>query len=186
MPLKNKTKFLKNVRPSRAPSRGLANLLQMVEDWKTRFLKGEKGEQETRNFLISKGFQVCKVFSWNYEKSEKTFDDNHKEDTIFSPDFIVSNNHEIFFADSKGKTNFSSLGIVNKAPYDKYWVTMQKLSGIGFKIFFPIQTTKKIYVLENLIDPKDLPPPRFSEKRLCYIIPNRHLKSLGEYVPPQD
>lgn len=116
MPLKNKTKFLKNIRPSRISSHGITNLLHLIEDWKTRFMKGEKGELETRNYLISQGYQVCKVFSWKYEKSETTFNDKHKEDIIFSPDLLVTNDSEIFFAESKGKTRLSSLGLFNKAP----------------------------------------------------------------------
>lgn len=186
MPLKNKTKFLKTTRTPRVLSRGIENLLHLIEEWKTRFMKGEKGELETRNYLISQGYQVSKVFSWNFEKSETTFKDKHKEDIIFSPDFLVTNGKEIFFAEVKGKTSLSSLGLFNKAPYDKYWNIMQKLQGIGFKTYFPIEDTKKIYILENLIDPKDLPPARYIGGYLCYPIPNKHLKKLGEYAPPQD
>lgn len=149
-------------------------------------MKGEKGELETRNYLISQGYQVCKVFSWKYEKSETTFNDKHKEDIIFSPDLLVTNDSEIFFAESKGKTRLSSLGLFNKAPYDKYWKIMQKLQGIGFKTYFPISDTKEIYVLENLINPKDLPLARIIEGYLCYPIPTKHLKNLGKYAAPQD
>lgn len=179
MPLKNRTKFLKAAKPE--PSHRLQNIQQMVRKWEENLAKGKDGEEETAKFLISEGFQVNKIFSWNYDKSEKTFEDSHREDTVFSPDFLATGKNEVFFADSKGKTKLRFLGMVNKADYDRYFSMMQKIEGIGFRIYFPIQETGEIYVLQNLIEPKLPCGPSPSDGRLCYTIPKDYLNMVGHF-----
>jgi hypothetical protein len=154
----------------------MKNIMNMVKKWAANIKKGEECENYLGDFLISKGYQVNRVVSWNYEKSDAVFGDAHKEGTLFSPDFLTCGNGELFFADSKGKSTTDFRGWVNKSDYDKYFDVMSKIDGIGFKLYFPIKDTGKIWVMDKLVDPSHFPTITANDGRSVYKIPTGHLR----------
>lgn len=156
---------------------GIHNILAMVKNWKPNFEKGAKGEKTVIAYLMKQGFQVNPIQSWNYEKSETTFGNDHQENTIFSPDLLVSSKNEIFFGEVNFKSYISSLGIINQSKYNKNFQVMQNVKGLGFKSYFTIESPKSIYVMEKLESPTDF-PQEFIQGRYVYIIPKEYLAKL--------
>ena len=185
--MKNETRSYRKSKTARPeePSHELRNITQMVKGWTESIEKGNRGQRIICSYLIEQGYQASPILYYKDEQTSTTLKGYSKEEaTIFSPDILAVNEHEIFFADAKLKTYTGSLGVINKTAYDSYRSTMQKLTGIGFRIYFAIEKpNKEIYLLEKLIDPKDFPEPYLeSDGRLCYRIPKEHLKNLGSYT----
>lgn len=176
MPIKKENKS------KQSDSMGIHNFLWMVRKWDDNFKKGKAGEQIVYSYLAKQGCQVNPIIPWNEEKSATVYDDSHKEDTTFSPDFLICGDKGIFFADSKGKNHNGTLGWINKSDYDKYYGIMQGMKGIGFKLYFPIFSTKQIWVMNELIEPSDFPKQSSnSDNRVIYKIPDQYLENLGNY-----
>jgi len=117
------------------------------------------------------------MLSRTESKTEK-YDTERKikqtEKTIFAPDFLVVSENEIFFAETKYKTKKAYLGMVNVRDYEKYLKMMRKLRCLGFKIFFYVEETEEIYVLEKLLKP-NFPTKRYYDGEV-YQIPESELK----------
>jgi hypothetical protein len=163
---------------------GIQNILKMVQGWNENFEKGEKGQAIVAVYLKKQGYQVNPIISHNAEKSGTTFGKNHKENTAFSPDFLACKVGETIFVDSKKKPHKGCLGWVNVSDYDKYYEVMKKVRGIGFKIYFPLEKEKEMWVLEKLYSAKkNFPKPEKSpsDGRLVYKIPEKFLNSYGCY-----
>jgi len=158
-------------------------MLALTKKWIEDFEKGKKAEKKVLFWLTQQGYQVYPILHYKHQEQHKVYTAEERvkqaEETIFAPDFLVVSENELFFADVKGKTKLKSLGWVNKRDYDKYFRIMQKIQGIGFKIYFYIKETKEIFELDELIEPKDFevkPQP----DGLVYVIPEEHLKLVAE------
>lgn len=165
---------------SASKSRGIINLLAMVQEWNENLRKGKDGEEIVYEYLVKQGYQVNVIASHNIEKSGITFNNDHKENTVFSPDFLACKGDEILFVDSKAKSHKGSLGWINVSDYEKYYDTMEKINGIGFRIYFPIKERNEIWVMEKLVSASEFPEPFPStDGRLTYKIPEKFLKNYG-------
>jgi hypothetical protein len=139
----------------------LINPLFMAKNWPKDIEKGKQGETIVAIFLKQQGFQVNRIVHWNAENEGVIFDVEQKTkqayENIFAPDFLVCSKKEIFFVDAKLKTNKASLGWINKRDYDKYFSIMSKARKFGFRIYFVIENTQEIYVLNKLRYPTSFP-----------------------------
>ena len=155
------------------------NILALTKKWTEDLEKGKKAEEVVMFWLTQQGHQVYRILHYKHEEQDKLYSTEEKikqaEETIFAPDFLVFSESQLFFADVKGKSKKQHLGWVNKRDYDKYFKTMQKVQGIGFKIYFYIEETGEIFQLDELIEPKDFEVKRQPDGLVYVIPPEEHL-----------
>ncbi len=179
MPLKNRTKLLKNAEGKAR----LKNFLALTKVWIDDFAKGKRGELIIARHLINKGFQVSPIVSWNSKDEDEIYDANQRIEqaskTIFQPDFLCANKENVFFAEAKFKEKMCWLGWVNVRDYQKY-LDVMKNSGFGFHIYFAIVSTREIFVLEKLIAPSGFEMRPQSDGEV-YVVPKEHLKLDGHF-----
>ena len=158
------------------------NMLAHAKKWTEDLEKGKKAEEIVMFWLTQQGYQVYPILHYKHEEQDKLYNTEEKikqaEETIFAPDFLVVSESQLFFADVKGKSKKQYLGWVNQRDYSKYFKTMQKVQGIGFKIYWYIEETGEIYELDRLIAADDF-EVKTQPDGLVYVIPEEHLKLVG-------
>jgi hypothetical protein len=159
----------------------IENLVALAKQWLKDFEKGKKGERAVARYLTKQTYFAMPIVHYKVEEQDKIYTTEQKKETaqttVFAPDFLVvsQDGKEIFFAEAKWKKSKRFLGWINCRDYDKIWKIMQRLKGIGFKIFFWVEEEKSIYVYEKLEEPKGF-DTTIQPDGLVYIIPKDKLR----------
>jgi hypothetical protein len=165
------------------------NLLALAKHWLRDVQKGKLGERIVAQFLTEKGFQVYPIVHYEYEHERELYDIERRiekaRETRFCPDFLVVGKDDIFFVDVKLKSSAKFLGWVNQRDYLKYFSTMKRINGIGFKIFFVVEESPgiSIYALDSLVSPRNFETVAQPDG-LVYVVPRERLRLCCKgYVP---